>query len=100
MKIHQIPMGTRFVYEGEEYVKSGPMIAIGKTGQRLIPKHAVLKPLADGAVDPAVTPAETLARAAVLEAFAAFYARCEALVGEEKRGALEAARADFLNTLS
>lgn len=24
MKIHQLPMGARFAYEGEEYVKTGP----------------------------------------------------------------------------
>lgn len=25
MKIHQLPMGARFEFEGEEYVKTGPL---------------------------------------------------------------------------
>jgi len=100
MKIHQIPMGTRFVYEGEEYVKSGPMVATGKAGQRLIPKYAVLKPLGDVAPVPADTPSDTLKRATVLDAFAAFYAWCETRVAEDKRGELEDRREDFLNMLS
>ena len=49
MKIHLLPMGARFVYEGEEYVKTGPLFASGKGGQRLIPKYAVLTPLGDQA---------------------------------------------------
>jgi hypothetical protein len=43
MKIHQLPPGARFEYEGEEYVKTGPLLGTGKGGQRLIPKYAVLK---------------------------------------------------------
>jgi uncharacterized protein (DUF1330 family) len=45
MKIHQLPMGARFEYEGAEYVKTGPQLASGAGGQKLIPKYAVLKPL-------------------------------------------------------
>jgi len=30
MKIHQLPQGARFDYEGEEYVKTGPLFATGK----------------------------------------------------------------------
>lgn len=45
MKIHQLPLGARFAYEGAEYVKTGPQLASGPSGQRLIPKYAVLAPL-------------------------------------------------------
>jgi len=100
MKIHQLPMGARFVFEGEEYVKTGPMVATGKSGQRLIPKYAVLKPLGDAAAAPAAAPSDTLTRASVLAAFDAFHARCEALVAEDSRGELEAARAEFFAALA
>lgn len=43
MKIHQLPMGARFEYEGQTYVKTGPLLGAGAGGQRLIPKYAVLK---------------------------------------------------------
>lgn len=99
MKIHQLPMGARFEYEGEEYVKTGPLVAAGPKGQRMIPKYAVLKPLA-GVAAPAPTPRrETLARADVLAAFEAFYGSCRSLVAEDGRPALDAARASFLKAL-
>lgn len=99
MKIHQLPMGARFEYEGEEYVKTGPLIAAGKAGQRMIPKYAVLKPL--GGVEAAAPPASraTLPREEVLGAFAAFYADCRSLVPADRRQALEDARERFLRAL-
>ena len=98
MKIHQMPIGTRFRYEGEEYTKTGPMIAGGKSGQRLIPKHAVLTPIGD--LTASSTPqADTIARSIVIDAFDSFYARCEALVPEGGIQALKAARTDFLKRI-
>lgn len=96
MKIHQLPMGARFLFEGEEYVKTGPMVAAGKSGQRLIPKYAVLTPLGEARAEPAAPRDEPLRRADVLAAFDAFYARCEALVPPERRAELDAQRAAFL----
>ncbi|MCX7162613.1 MAG: hypothetical protein NT083_06165 [Rhodocyclales bacterium] len=32
MKIHQLPQGARFEYEGSEYVKTGPLSGTGKEG--------------------------------------------------------------------
>lgn len=100
MKIHQLPLGARFEYEGEEYVKSGPMFATGNAGQRMIPKYAVLKPLDPLAATPEAGPNEVIPHAAVLKAFAAFYARCTELVPEERRGQLEGARGSFLQALA
>jgi len=98
MKIHQLPMGARFAYEGEEYVKTGPLLATGKGGQRLIPKYALLQPL-DAALRPAGQAPESLPRAAVLAAFERFQAACAPLVPAERQGELAAARADFLKAL-
>jgi hypothetical protein len=99
MKIHQLPIGARFEYEGEEYVKTGPLFATGKSGQRLIPKYAVLRPL-DGLPDTQkAKPAETLPRAKVLKALEDFCAQCEAVVPDDRRAELNAARDRFLRSL-
>jgi hypothetical protein len=99
MKIHQLPNGARFEYEGEEYVKTGPLFAAGKGGQRLIPKYAVLKPL--GAVDGAREKPESdaVSRPKVLKAFESFYAECQSRLPEDQRPALAAARDRFLQAL-
>lgn len=100
MKIHQLPLGARFEYEGEEYVKTGPLFAAGKTGQRLIPKYAILKPLDPVAPAKAPPPQEVLSRADVLRAFEAFYTACTDWVPRERQEALHAARDRFLNDLT
>jgi hypothetical protein len=100
MKIHQLPMGARFEYEGVEYVKTGPMFATGPAGQRMIPKYAVLKPLGPHAVAPDAGRHEVVPHSEVLKAFADFYSRCTDLVPEEKRGELECARGRFLQALA
>jgi hypothetical protein len=99
MKIHLLPLGARFEYEGEEFVKTGPMFGTGKDGgQRLIPKYAHLKVIGD--VEPApAKKAGTLAKAAVNGAFEVFYETSKQLVPEDKQQELEAARARFLKVL-
>ena len=100
MKIHQLPIGARFEFEGEEYVKTGPMFATSQGGQRMIPKYAVLKPLGGVDAAPDTGQSETVLRAEVLKAFGTLYLRCATLVPEVNRGELEAARGAFLKTLS
>ena len=99
MKIHQLPMGARFEYAGEEYVKCGPLTATSNGRQRLIPKYAVLKPIGVVEVIQDNVMEDGLARGRVLQAFAAFYAACERLVPADKAPALSAARAQFLKAL-
>lgn len=99
MKIHLLPIGARFELDGEEYVKTGPMLATGKSGQRFIPKYVVLKPLADGAAETATASGAAPAAAAVRQAFDAFYAHCRTLVPAERHAELDAARATFLAAL-
>lgn len=97
MKIHELPYGARFLYQGEEYVKTGPMIGSGKNGQRMIPRYVVLDVLDAPAAAP--KKAERLARADVLRAFETFYAECKTLVAENHGAALAEARNKFLNAL-
>ncbi len=108
MKFQLLPLGARFEYEGKAYVKTGPLTAAGDGGQRMIPRHAVLKPL-DGA--PAEAPRrigrkldETTVKAA-LEAFHGECARLLLTVAEKPdqapaaRAVLDAARRRFLDAL-
>jgi len=98
MKIHQLPIGARFEYEGEVYVKTGPMMGTGNGGQRFFPKYAVLKSL-DGPVATAEAKSENLSRSTVMQAFAMFHAECKKLVAEDRQSALAVARDTFLRVL-
>ncbi|MBS1189716.1 MAG: hypothetical protein H6R10_1508 [Rhodocyclaceae bacterium] len=99
MKIHQLPLGARFEYEGEEFVKTGPMFATAREGgQRLIPKYAQLKvPGDDRAIGD--RKAEPLTRNAVLAAFEDFYSECRRIAPEDRQPELAAARERFLKAL-
>ena len=99
MKIHQLPNGARFEYEGEEYVKTGPLFATGKGGQRLIPKYAVLKPLGAVAGTGEKSKNDALSRPNVLKAFETFYAECQSRLPEDQKLALATARDRFLQAL-
>jgi hypothetical protein len=103
MKIHQLPYGARFLYQGEEYVKSGPMFGTGKDGQRIIPRYAVLQALDDPAAAPAAStpqsPDDAVSRAEVLRAFANFCLHCRALIADDQAGSFERARNQFLNAV-
>lgn len=99
MKIHQMPMGTRFLFEGQEYTKTGPMVASSSSGQRLIPKHAVLTPIGDVSATASVPKVDTIGRSIVIDAFDSFYARCERMVPEQRQDELRAARIDFLKRI-
>jgi hypothetical protein len=98
MKIHLLPMGARFEYEGATYVKTGPQLASGPNGQRLIPKYAVLQMLGDPA---ALTEKKTdvPSRTAVMAAFEAFYTSCVALIPAERQAEAATAREMFLKSL-
>lgn len=98
MKIHLLPMGARFEYQGEDWVKTGPMSATGKSGQRLIPKYAQLKVPGD-ALPSGNSKSGKLTEAAVLEAFEAFYASCRQLVSADRHTELGGARERFLKAL-
>lgn len=95
MKIHQVPHGASFRFQGEEYVKTGPMMGSGKDGQKMFPRYADLELLSP---PPVAAPkrAEMLRREAVLQAFETFYAECRDLVADEQVAALDGARQRFL----
>lgn len=91
MKIHLLPLGARFLFEGQEYVKTGPMIGTGPAGPRFFPKYQLLQAL-DQPVQAAPGAGAALPRERVERALADFFAQVEPLVPEDRRPALEAAR--------
>jgi len=100
MKIHQLAIGARFLYQGEEYVKTGPMFGTGSSGQKLIPRSAVVQAL-DATASQTVTPVveDKLGRVETLAAFEVFYAECHNLVDVDRLIALNRAREQFLQAL-
>jgi len=99
MKLDHLPLGTRFQYKGQIYSKVGPMTGASESGGTVfIPKHAVLQPV-PGEAPPAPPKPRALDSTTVLAAFEAYHRRAVALVNEEGREQLEAAKAGFLATL-
>ena len=99
MKIHQLPIGARFEYQGVEYVKTGPLFGTGENGQKLIPKYAVLKPLDAIETGPAKQEPSSLSGDEVLKSFHTFFLECKALVAADRQDALDSARGRFLKAL-
>ena len=92
MKIHQIPLGARFEYQGEVYVKTAPMMARSDAGvQRLVPRYAVLTLLEAEAKAPSGQ--------SLRQDFDTFYQVCARLVPPEALAELAAARDRFLERL-
>lgn len=90
-------MGARFRFEGQEFVKTGPLFATGKEGgQRLIPKYAVLEAIGELPSAAGQRREKLLARAAALGAFEAFCSDCRGLLPAEREAEFEAARERFL----
>lgn len=100
MKFQHLPIGARFEFEGKVYVKTGPIAAASESGgQRMIPRHAVLRPLDGTPPPPPPKASRKLDEAQVLAAFEAFYGECTSLLDEPARLALAGAKARFLASL-
>ncbi|MBU1365017.1 MAG: hypothetical protein KKE51_14470 [Gammaproteobacteria bacterium] len=96
MKLQHLSIGARFEYEGVTYVKTGPLTASSEAGgQRIIPRHAVLRPLDV----PAAEGKGKLAAPVVRKAFNNFFETCHRLVGEAGQAELEQARQRFLKAI-
>ncbi|MBL8436606.1 MAG: hypothetical protein JNM61_00250 [Zoogloeaceae bacterium] len=101
MKIHHLPMGTRFEWKGEVYTKIGPMTGANERGGSVfIPKYAILRPVDGPQVAPPAVAVTTLDTQRVLTAFEAYHASASALLDAPGRTALEAARTQFLAALN
>lgn len=98
MKLQHLEIGARFEYEGEIFVKTGPITAAGeKTGQRVIPRSAVLKPLDLAPQEPGKAGLRRkLDEKTVRNAFDTFYQAAAELLDESRLPQLAAARKHFL----
>lgn len=108
MKFQLLPLGARFEYEGKVYMKTGPLTASGEGGQRMIPRHAVLKPLDVVAAEPPRA-SRKLDEAKVKAALEAFHGECARLLqsvaaqpeqAAAARAVLDAARQRCLDALA
>lgn len=96
MKLQHLPIGARFEFKGQVFVKTGPLTAASEEGgQQVIPRSAVLKPL-DAPVVEGRKKGRQLEEADVLAAFATFSEACARLVDAPARPQLEKARQVFL----
>lgn len=105
MKFGQLPVGTRFDYEGARYLKTGPLVATPEDGgqQRFLGRYADVRVL--GA---ASAPAE--AAADWRAAFDALYSECLTTIecldahdpqaATQARARLQAAREQFLTAMA
>jgi hypothetical protein len=101
MRLPQLPLGARFEYQGERYTKTGPLTAAAdQGGQRMIPRHAVLRPVGDMPAPAAPQAARQIDETRFTEAFAQFHATCRRLVDDFGQAELEAARQKFLAALA
>lgn len=99
MKFNDLAIGDRFLFEGMEYTKTSPILAMSQEGKpRMIRKSAMLAPIDGQVATPPEAPAnDMLDRKQTLRAFEAFYLTCSKLVGDNPELAL--ARRKFLNVL-
>lgn len=112
-KFSLIPVGTRFELDGENHVKTAPLIARNEsTGQqRVIPRSADVKLLDQATVETPPDPGKTVSLNRVMEEFDRFYSQCNEIIAALGRGlsdepvtqakkALELARRGFTEKLS
>ena len=102
MRLQHLAVGARFEYEGQVYVKTGPLTASAEQGgQRMIPRYADLKPLdvepASGAGEGAVRGREDDAR--VRAAFNHFAGKLRPLLTAEQAVVFDEAAAEFCRKL-
>ncbi|MFZ5482867.1 MAG: hypothetical protein ACOZB0_01435 [Pseudomonadota bacterium] len=107
MKFHELPLGARFQYQGQDWVKCSPVMARTAAGeQRLIPRWTVLSPRDEAPqADPArrTIPLDAACAQAALAIFrdesAALLARVAEAPDTDYRADLEAAYRRALDQL-
>lgn len=101
MRLQHFAVGDRFEFEGAIWIKTGPMTACAEQGgQRMIPRHAELKPLVE-APAPAAAVSGTSApdRGAVIAAFNHFCSRIRPMLDPEQAAVFDTASDEFRRRL-
>lgn len=112
MKFPLLPIGAQFEFDGKAYTKVSPLVAAAEdgSGQRVIPRYAMLKSVGKPVQATAAAHAGQLDEDRVLAAFERFRTECARLLDEacaegdaERCAAFNAALADasrrFLDAL-
>ncbi|WP_058556829.1 hypothetical protein [Thiohalocapsa sp. ML1] len=104
MKFPQLPIGSRFTWQGERYCKSGPMTATveGSGATRMVPRSAVIAP-ADATDAGSTEPRETSVEAALAALANRLEAYADTLPADARAGlraALDEAVAAFRATFA
>jgi hypothetical protein len=104
MKFPQLPIGSRFTWQGERYCKSGPMTATveGSGTSRMIPRSAVIAP-ADAADAGSTEPHQPTMESALAALANRLEAYADTLPADARAGlraALDEAVAAFRATLA
>jgi hypothetical protein len=86
MKFYLIPIGQEFVFQGETYVKSGPLTASPKSGgkDRLIPRSADTQPAStdNASAMPKSGATQYLPKDVVINSFNNYHQYCLGLIKE------------------
>lgn len=113
MKFHLVPVGEKFEYQGEVYIKADKLIANSeKTGQnRLIPRSANVQPVSEQTSStPKVVEEHQVQTTKVLEQFDNYHQQCMQCLSDidhstdpdiinRKKNQLEDARKVFIDSL-
>jgi hypothetical protein len=110
-KFTQLASGESFEFQGEQYLKAGPLTArsVASGTQRMIPRSALVTPLGETAPTPAEVEQRTLPAAQVVTAFEDYHRGClewlqmieelDAETADKIRTAVQTARERFLAEL-
>lgn len=85
MKFYLVPVGQEFNYQGEAYIKTGPLTASPKTGgkDKLIPRSAMTAPVGSHAPsEPDDSDKQYLSKDAVINTINNYHHYCLALLNE------------------
>lgn len=100
MKLHDLAIGARFEYNGQVFVKTGPITATSEEGgQQMIPRYAVLKPLDVPAAETPAPAQQKVSETAIRIAFERFYQVALRATPAAAHEDLEAARDRFLRAI-
>ncbi len=99
MKLQHLAIGDRFEYEGQIYVKTGPLTASGEIdGQRIIPRYAVLRSITSSTAETDDKNSEPVPdKNKIMDAFDQFYRSCKPMIDAQHHPELESARLRFLS---
>lgn len=84
MKFPHLPIGAQFEFDGKAYTKVSPLVAAAEngSGQRVIPRYAMLKSVGEPVQTTAAAHARQLDEGRVLAAFELFRTECARLLDE------------------